>query len=297
MNDAPPFFVVGAQRSGTTMLRLMLDSHPLIAVPFESGFIVDFHARLAEYADLALPSSRARLLDDIARHPLVRKGNLVPDPQAVLDSVPRSYAALVDAIFRTYAAREGKARWGDKTPSYVTDIDVLRRLFPRCRVVHLVRDGRDVALSNRNVDWGIRSLPRVASDWRWKTVLAHKVGALLGDDYCLVRYEDLVREPAATLARIADFLGVAYDACMLRYAEHGEARMPVDSLRWHRNSVRPPDVELVEQWKARMRASDRILFEQCAGDALALFGYPLERRASTVASRLRNLYFATVQRY
>src|SRR5687767_5976471 len=82
--NSVPFFVVGAQRSGTTMLRLMLNNHPRLAVPFESGFIPVFFKRLDAYGDLSKPGNAERLLEDIRRHPKVEKGGLVPDPTAVL---------------------------------------------------------------------------------------------------------------------------------------------------------------------------------------------------------------------
>lgn len=295
--NQPPFFVVGAQRSGTTMLRLMLNKHPEVSVPFESGFIVDFFRVGQAYGDLAHEDNARRLLLDIAAHPLVRKGALVPSPDAVLRYPIRCYRDVVDAIFRVHALGQGKQRWGDKTPSYVTEVDTLRAIFPHCKIVHLVRDGRDVAISNRNVEWGIRSLPRAAADWRWKTLLAHKVGSVLGPDYLMVRYEDLVAQPEASLRRIAEFLGIEYTPAMLDYPDGGAAQMPLESMRWHRNSIRAPDVALVGQWKRAMARSDRIIFEQCAGDALKTFGYELEGRSSTLGSRLRNLYFATMMRY
>jgi hypothetical protein len=293
----PPFFVVGAQRSGTTMLRLMLNKHPELCVPFESGFIVDFYRNRGVYGDLSQRANAQRLLRDIAEHPLVRKGRLVADSEAILQHPVATYPQLVDAIFTTYARGRNKSRWGDKTPSYVTDLDVLRAIFPSCKIIHLVRDGRDVALSNRNVGWGIHNLPRVAADWRWKTLIAHKIGSVLGNDYLLVRYEDLVPEAAATLSCITRFLGVAYDDAMLSYPASGRSEMPPESLGWHGNSIRAPDVALVDQWKRAMQPADRIIFEQRAGDALATFGYDVENHPSTFGSRLRNLYFATVERW
>ncbi len=292
-----PFFIVGAQRSGTTMLRLMLNAHSALCVPFESGFITEFAAKAHQYGDLSQPENAARLLDAIAQHPLAKKGGHVKDRAAILAKPIRTYADLVDAIFTTYAQGESKRYWGDKTPSYVTELDVLCNVFPNARVIHMVRDGRDVALSNLNVDWGIRSLPRAAHDWRWKTLLGHKVGALLRQNFLEIRYEDLVAEPMPMLQRICGFLGVEFEPGMLRYHESAESGMPKESMRWHRNSVRAPDESLVYAWKRRMSLADRIIFEQIAADALDCFGYERERHPSTLGSQLKNLYYATLQRW
>ena len=294
---AEPFFVVGAQRSGTTMLRLMLNNHPCLAVPFESGFIPVFFRRLGEYGDLAQPANAARLLQDICRHPKVEKGRLVPDAGAVLSRRIATYRDLVDAIFSEYAQRKGKRRWGDKTPAYITELEILLQIFPSCRLIHMVRDGRDVALSLGGISWGSRHIPRVAEDWRWKTVVAHKIGAVLGERFLEVRFEDVITDPERELHRICDFLGETFDPAVLQYAENAETEMPADSMQWHRTSTTPPDPEKVYEWKRRMPVADRILFEAVAGDALELFGYELERRGPTVGSRIKGLYYAVVQRW
>ncbi len=295
--SVPPFFVVGAQRSGTTMLRLMLNQHPDVAVPFESGFVTDFAARQADFGDLSDPANAARMLDAIASHPLVKKGNLILDTQAILARPITDYASLCDAIFSAYADAKGKRRWGDKTPSYITELDQLWRLFPGCKIVHIVRDGRDVALSNLRVGWGIHNLPRAAQDWRWKTLLAHKMGAVLAPNYIELRYEELVLAPEQQLRRICEFLELDYDPRMLSYHENSVNEMPQASLDWHRNSVKAPDRSLVYTWKYDMPKADRIIFEQIASDALETFGYEQERLPSNLGSRVRNLYYATWQRW
>jgi hypothetical protein len=276
----------------------MLNRHAAFAVPFESEFIPGFHARLSDYGDLRRPEDRRRMLDAIADTPFVQKGRLVPDKEAVLRRTGEGgYAELVDAVFSEYAVRQGKRRWGDKTPGYVTRLDLLWQLFPGCRIVHLVRDGRDVALSLRRVDWGSTHVPRVAEDWRWKTTLAHKMGRMLGDHYLEVRYEDLVSAPEIELRRICRFLGESYDPMMLRYPETARAEIPDDSMQWHATSVRAPDPEKAYAWKRSMSHADQVLFEHVAGDALARFGYERVHDRPTLRSRAKALYYTLLKRW
>jgi hypothetical protein len=275
----------------------MLNRHSNLLVPFESGFIPAFYYRLGEYGNLADKENARRLLTDIAEFPLVKKGMHIRNPEAILARSVDSYASLVDAIFMTIAKAVGKNRWGDKTPSYVTEVDVLWKLFPGCQVIHMVRDGRDVALSNRNLAWGFRSLPRAAQDWRLKTIIGHKVGSVLGEHYLEVRYEDLVQGPEATLRRICEYLGEPYDPGMLTYHESASAEMPEESLAFHQRSISAPDPSLAFAWKRSMSMPDRVIFEQIAGDALDLFGYERERRRGSLSSRLMGLYYATLQRW
>ena len=294
----PPFFVVGAQRSGTTVLRLMLNRHPELAIPFESGFIIPFLQRLPEYGDLNRRENARRLLTDIAGYYLIADwGRWITDFEAILANPIRDYADLVHAIFLTHAQAKGKSRWGDKTPGQETNIDALWHMFPGCRILHLVRDGRGVAQSNKRVSWGIHSLPRAASDWSWKVTLGHKMGALLGPHYHEVRYENLVLQPEAVLREICAFLGVPYEPVMLGYPETAAREMPPGTEQWHSRSVQALNPSLVFAWKRDMSRADQIIFEQIAGDTLDLLGYHRERLPSTLASRMKNLYYATFCRW
>jgi hypothetical protein len=291
-----PFFIVGAQRSGTTLFRLMLNQHPDLSIPFESVFIPVFYRRLHEYGDLRRRENARRLLTDISNYPL-HFGRLIKDPDAILARSIVSYADLVHAIFQVDAEAKNKRRWGDKTPGYEADLDILWALFPGCLVIHLIRDGRDVALSNRRIEWGIASLPRAAADWRWKVTLGHKMGMLIRAHYLEVKYEDLVLHSESTLRRVCDFLTIRFHPRMLEYPATAEGELPTEALPFHRNSVRAPDPSLIGEWRRRMSRADRIIFEQVAGDALGLFGYELERHTPTVTSRLKNLYYAVWQRW
>lgn len=287
-----PFFIVGAQRSGTTMLRLMLNQHSTLCVPFETVVIPQFYYRVSEYGDLGEPHNMAKLLDDIASTSWVRKGGLIPDSARVLRKNPVNYPQLLDAIFTTYAEKKGKGRWGDKTPTYVEHIDVLDRLFPTCQVIHIVRDGRDVALSLSGISWGSQNLLKNAAEWRWKTVLGRKMGNMLRGRYLEISYERLVAEPEGTLRGICEFLKIPFESTMMDYPESAEAAMPHNSLRWHRSSVTSPDARKAGAWRTRMDVTDQILFEQAAGDALELFGYERRRLEATWLSRIRYARYA-----
>lgn len=296
--DSQPFFVLGAQRSGTTMLRLMLNNHPRLAVPHETVFITQFFRRLQEYGDLTQAQNQRRLLDDIAAHTLVVRGGLITDKEAILARGPRSYAELINAIMTCYAEAQGKARWGDKTPYYTPDMDILHAIFPKAKFVQILRDGRDVALSQRKIEWCSTNSFRLAQDWTWKTTLCHKVGRVLGPDHYLeIRYEDLVRDPQAVLTQVCGFLGEDYDEQMLHYHETAKNVVPGESLKWHQNSVRAPDASKIFAWKNALPESDRIIFEEIAGDALEYFGYERAPVNPTLMTKLKKVYLTMVNRW
>nr|WP_157862551.1 sulfotransferase [Nitrosococcus halophilus] len=188
-------------------------------------------------------------------------------------------------------------RWGDKTPSYCTELDVLWHLFPGCRVIHLVRDGRDVALSLSKISWGSKHIPRVAEEWRWKTTLMRKMGTLLGEHYLEVRYEDLVLDTEATLRTICNFLGEPFHARMMAYQSSSEAEMPVGSIQWHQKSMQAPDPDKVFEWTSKMPLSDQAIFDEIAGPALDLFGYQRIVKHHLFITRLKKLHYAVIQRW
>lgn len=292
----PPLFLLGSQRSGTTMLRLMLNNHANIAIPHESAFITIYFKKVQSYGDLSQRDNARRLLEDVMQHPLVQRGELVSDPEAVLSHPIATYRDFVEAIFRAYVDSLGKPRWGDKTPFYTADIDIIRRIFPDAKIVHLVRDGRDVVLSQKSIEWMSGNLPKLVQDWQWKTTIAHKVGAVMGEDFLEIRYEDLVRRPEQVLRVICDFLGEAYDPAMLEYSDSAQNVVPQESLKWHRNSVKPPDPSQLDKWKKGLTKAERILFEQLAGETLDLFGYERERLNPTMASRALKVYYTLLKR-
>jgi hypothetical protein len=274
------------------MLRLMLNNHSRLHVPFESVFIPEFFHRQDEFGHLGHRANAEAMIDEIRRNPFVAKGDLVPDREAILNRPVGSYSELLDALFTSLAQRHGKVRWGDKTPSYIEDIDVLWSLFPGCRIIHLVRDGRAVATSLRTLSWGSRDLPKLARDWRWKVLLGRKLGSMIADHYLEVRYERLVARPVETLREICSFFGESYEDGMIRYHERAESAMPATSMRWHKSSVKAPDVAKADSWRSEMNDADQIIFEQIAGDALQMFGYETSCREPTIFSRFRTVQYA-----
>jgi Sulfotransferase family len=188
-----PIFIVGCQSSGTTPLRLMLDSHPNIACGPETRFLPDFAHLTRESWD------RLRLY-----------------------GFPKEYwhrrvAELFDGIKSDYASSKGKPRWADKTPRYALSLDYLDELFPTCQIVHVIRDGRDVVVSHRH-RWGYPSAVKAIEKWPRYIRAARAVGDNLPPGrYHEVRYERLVDDPEATMRELLDFLGEPWDPAVLEH--------------------------------------------------------------------------------
>jgi len=167
VSDAPPIFVVGCPRSGTTLLRLMLDAHPTLAIPPESHFI-PLVARVRSRYDQPSGFDAEHMAADVMRGLRFRDWHLSDDAvrAAIRERRPTTLASAIECVFVAYADAHGKTRWGDKTPGYSIELPLISELFPEAVFVHLIRDGRNVALSLMEVPRPPRSFAEAAQLWR-----------------------------------------------------------------------------------------------------------------------------------
>jgi len=292
----PPVIVLGVGRSGTTLLRVMLDRNSQLAVPYESFFVPQLARRHGDRVRLEA------FLDDLGRLPALRAWGLAP-----ADVRPRLHEGMaigeaIAAVFEAYAARQGKPRWGDKTPLYMQHLPLLERLFPDALWVHLVRDGRDAALSFLELPAGFsgrswaqpHTVAQFAARWRTEVEAARRLGRRAGARYLELRYEDLVREPERELRRVCEHASLPWEPAMLDDATATElAQMPE-----HRHLAQPPTPGL-RDWRRQLSRHDALAFEQVAGDVLRDSGYELLEpgaRYPTPRGRLQRARFAARSR-
>jgi hypothetical protein len=281
----PYVFIVGCPRSGTTLLKRLVDAHPEITITHETHWITKLLQRqdAASATELATPTLLARLLAD------ERFQRLKLDPatleRLVSGSRPVSYAELVTAVYDQYGARKGKRLVGDKTPRYVRDIPVLHELFPHARFVHLIRDGRDVCSSVLNWDnergrrpvtsfssWEDEPVMTTALWWEQRVRLGREAGAALGPAlYHELLYESLVGDAAQASRALCTFLDLPYDDRMLEFHD-GRTR---DDPGLDAKSAWRPITAGLRSWRTEMSAPDLEAFEAVAGDLLGELGYPL----------------------
>jgi hypothetical protein len=279
-----PVVVLGVSRSGTTLLKHMLDRHPRLAIPTESYFLPQLWDRHRDRPD------REAFLADLERLPKVREWGVTrTDVERRLPDRP-SFADAVQAVYRSYAEARGKTRFGDKTPSYMQRLDVLEHAFPDARYLHLIRDGRDAALSflamSRRPRFNLarpRSVGAFAFQWRREVEGARRFGrSQAAGRYREVRYEDLVSEPEKILRESCEFLGLDFDPAMLEY--HREAGS--ETLRDHPRLAEAPTPG-VRSWRDDMEPGQTELFEALAGDVLTEFGYDRAHPSPSQVARAR----------
>lgn len=279
--------IVGRGRSGTTLLRAILASHPDLAIPEESHFI----AMLRRPRRYERPDGFAveRFAEDISGVWWMRRWGLSePEVRAALEAAaPRNCRDAIRALYRLYARREGKGRYGDKTPIYVLHIAFLARLFPEARFVHVIRDGRDVALSFLDASFGPSTIAEAAWSWRRAVRRGRSAGRRLGSGrYLEVRYEELVADPERSTRHVCDFIGLPFEERMLRYFEQGDRLLVgIDNPHEHTSIMLPPTKGL-RDWRRQMSKADVSVFEAIAGDLLSELGYERSNGSPSLGTRI-----------
>jgi hypothetical protein len=285
-----PLILLGVSRSGTTLLRVVLDRSPGIAIPDESFFVPLLARRHGRRVD------RQRFLDDVARLPAVREWGVSPSEVAerIDDGMPTGRALAT--IYEVYAEKAGKPRWGDKTPMYMRHLPLLERLFPDAQYVHLIRDGRDAALSFLDMPegsftrtWAHPTTPaQFACLWRKEVGDARELGARVGASrYHEARYEALVSEPEETVAAICAFAAIPFQAAMLEYTNAVDV-----SAKPHQQRLLTPPTRGVRSWRDEMTPVDVGAFEAIAGDVLSELGYEVSRRQGGLRPPLARALYA-----
>ncbi|HEX5586198.1 MAG TPA: sulfotransferase [Acidimicrobiia bacterium] len=264
-----PVFVTGAGRSGKTLLRWLLSSHPNLVVTRRAELWPRFAGR---FGDLADDANFTRCLHEMLERRQVAW--LGPDRQelrrAFVAGAPTD-ARLFDLVHRQHAARNQKARWGDQSAAYERCADELLGAFPDATVIHMMRDPRDrhVAVGDQR-----RARPgdvgRTTADWIRSAVRARHHADRWAESYVIVRYEDLVLRPDAIVRDLCRVIGEPYVPELLRM----ESTRRYDAYR--AESPCPLSSEFVGLHRAQLPAHDLAFIQTVAGEEMAALGYEVE---------------------
>ena len=271
----PPFLmVVGCQRSGTTLLKAMLDAHPGVAVPGESHFIAPM-SRIARRYQRFGGFNEAVFHTDLGRFGRLGTWDI---PDGALAKWTAGADSLPDAIRRIYAGYASvheATRYVDKTPNYVRSISRIAALLPETRFVHIIRDPRNVALSLvSRAGWGPVSVGEATRYWAKRVRSGIAQGSTLPPSrYMQLRYEDLIADPEGELRQICGFGGISFNPVMLSFETRADRLLSeVASPEDHQNIRRPVTADL-RDFRHEMTEPDQILVEQVLGPDLDALGY------------------------
>jgi len=280
MQRNPFVFVVGCPRSGTTLLQRMLDNHPGLAVANDTHFIPRALGTGAMAEDPLLSDDLVQAAVGYRRFPRL---GISKDTAEQIARGARTYGEFVGRLYSEFARMHGKPLGGEKTLDYVRYLPLLHRLFPWAKIVHIIRDGRDVALStlewaNENKGpgryelWRTEPLAVCALWWRWQVGAGRAWAREIGQDvYREVIYEDLVAQPERVLRDLADFLGLPFAQEMVEF-HVGKVR---DEPGLSAKEAWLPTMSGLRDWRKKFSANDLELFDALAGDLLTDLGYDL----------------------
>lgn len=271
-NDSP-LFIFGCPRSGTSLLSTMLGTHPRLAIPYESHLYDTIYPIVRRYGEPCRQAARLRLVSEILRTEHIRRWTPAPSLPRTIEAIERyDFHGIVEGVMRAWAGSQGKARWGEKTPQHTLCWRTIAAGFPGLQVIHLVRDGRDVALSYKTAFFGPKHVYSLARRWLEYLAAAEGARAALGEQAFLqVRYEDLVSHPELELRRICSFLGEGFAPSMLAF--HQDSHIYHSDQRNARNLRLPVMSHNSGKWCTGMAPREVRIFEALAGAALERYGY------------------------
>jgi Sulfotransferase family len=259
-DDVEPVFVVGFPRSGTTLLQVMLDAHPRLALLTEVHFFSEILQIRSTVPTLDTAADLTRFLELVRRcghfRRLIDGEQLLAEVERKLIAWPRrSYELFYRLLLEENGRIRGAARFGEKTPVNVRYLDDLVAIFPRARIVHIIRDPRAAVASALRMPWYPKEVVTNSLKW-YLDVRAAKLFAEKHPDLIYeVRYEDLVSEPRRELERICDFLGESFDERMLQYHEGAEQVVSMKHEPWSKGITSPLYKERVASWERELSPS------------------------------------------
>ncbi len=195
--------------------------------------------------------------------------------QAIARAAPTDFAGAAATLFQASAQKQGKSRWGDKTPHYVRHIDWLAGAYPNAQFIHMIRDGRDVARSRMKAGFAT-SMRDSALHWKHEVQTGRESGtALSATRYQELFYEDLVRAPEATLRNVCNWIDLPFSSAMLSFHRDDQSDIPDEHAHLHERVHQPIDPSRAQAWKHTLSTRDIADVEDVAGDLLEELDYEL----------------------
>ncbi len=299
--DSNPFFIIGTERSGTNLLRLILNVHSDICIPHPPHIFKFFFPLLPLYGDLQKDKNFQKLVNDVCRmvelHPY--PWEIKPDRKKILKEVPeRTLIAVFFNIYNQYLEYSEKKRWACKSTFMIHHVDEILRFCPEAQFVFLVRDGRDVAVSAKKSIFNHFNVFYSAHLWKKEQEIGiDLLCKLKPEQIMLLYYEDLIANAEVKTKELCDFLGISFQENMLAFHKSKEAEKSARLSKSWENTSKPIQHNNSRNFKTKLSHSEIILFESIAFKELNALQYelsePLETliKAAEYRSRKKMKYF------
>jgi hypothetical protein len=283
-----PIFIIGTERSGSNLLRLLLNAHPHISIPHPPHIMRDFAPLVSRYGDLEQKENFNQLVDDVIK---VVEFHFSPWPfklnkdEVIAHAPSKTLYGVYVALYETYLKFENKNRWGCKSTFMFSEIESIIKHHHNPRFIHLVRDPRDIAVSAGQSIFSKYHPYKMAELWKNEQDAIEKWSSLRIDNKLLtIRYEDLTNNPEGELKKIMDFLGEEFHLNQLNYFQEKEAKRLANLSKSWAQVQKPVNTNSVGQYKAKLTLGEVELIEFLCSDLMKKYHYQLETKPQDMHS-------------
>lgn len=279
--DERPIFIIGSERSGTTLVLAILSCHPRIAVPEVTWYYPRFRPYLHTYGDLSRVENFDVLAHEMAyglrvpfwRMPDVNPATFGAEITARASEIEQSFAGVFAAMFERFTRHAAKPRWGEKTPGNVNYVGQILEDFPNAQFVYIYRDCRDASAEFIDSQFGPTNAFTAAEAWRDGQLAVKPFReSLPGDQWFDLKYEDFVRDPIDHLKALCAFLGEDYDDGMMAFHTTPTAQRR-GKTRDNWALAEPISDKFVGRYKSELSLNQQRIMASVAGDMMQELGY------------------------
>lgn len=290
-----PIFMIGSERSGTTLLMAMIGNHPRIAVPEVAWYYPRFRPYVFTYGDLGNPVNLRTLAEEMTFGLKTPLWDMDVNPSTIVDEIlsaarEQSFAGIYHALLEKYAKTVHKPRWGEKTPHNLFFVGDILEDFPNAQFIFVTRDGRDSSSEYLRSAFGPTNIFCAAEIWKLCQNTAKLWRAKLDKTQWLdVRYEDLATKADTVLKRVCEFLGEDYSPSMLEFHKTTIAQRR-GQTRDHAPLGSPVSTQYIGRYKRELSLEEQQIFAAVAGDELREGGYSVDVEPAKLTEADRALY-------
>ena len=284
-------FILGNPRSGTSLFRLMLNSHSMINATPECGFLHWWYKKYADWDSSCVTSNRLdEYISDLESSKRIEdwKMDYTLLKEKIIQEKPENYAKLGELVYTFYGEQKGKKAKviADKNNYYINHFNDLNEIWPDAKYILVVRDGRDVACSYLNMETLVTNSPykpklstdikTIAKEWLTnnQNILSFSE-SLINSQFMVIRYEDFVTDSALYLTKVCHFLGLNFEPEMLNYfiKNAKEQDEPASTIDWKMKTLEKPDKDNIGKYKMELKKESIDAFNTIANDLLQKFNY------------------------
>jgi len=278
----PIFFIIGRARSGTTLVKALLDAHPNVVVPVECAFLLNLYSKYGKkkyWTDALLKE----FIKDLSNEPAYK---LMQIDQAGLEQKLAScagentYANICMQVYgscQSFYPKEEIKLLGDKNPAYSLYVEKIREIFPEAKFIHIIRDYRDHIVSMMRVDYEAHIVSSLAYRWKYYNRQIEKTKVAHPDIFYTLKYENFVANTSHYLQEICGFLGIPYEEKMLAYRDKKNdfyENYPKEVfIKYHKSIFDQIDSSKSGTWESKLTEKQIRIAEAVSGDYAERFGY------------------------